>query len=114
MSKKNLTPELIEKQLKGRIKGDVSADEITRYFYSTDASVYRIMPSCIVYPKDKEDVKEVVRFANENGISIHPRGAGSGLGGASLGPGIILAFRKYMNEIIRSKIMIYINKKLTL
>ncbi|MHA1947028.1 MAG: FAD-linked oxidase C-terminal domain-containing protein [Candidatus Hodarchaeales archaeon] len=100
MSNSNLKPEFVEKKLKGKIKGEVSADEIARYFYSTDASVYRIMPTAVVYPKDKEDVKEVVKFANKHGISIHPRGAGSGLGGASLGPGIILAFRRYMHDII--------------
>ncbi|MHA2030976.1 MAG: FAD-binding oxidoreductase, partial [Candidatus Kariarchaeaceae archaeon] len=100
MSTSNLKPGFVEKKLKGKIKGEVSADEITRYFYSTDASVYRIMPTAVVYPKDKEDVKKVVKFANKHGISIHPRGAGSGLGGASLGSGIILAFRRYMNDIV--------------
>jgi FAD/FMN-containing dehydrogenase/Fe-S oxidoreductase len=100
MSSSNLKPELIKNNLTGRIKGEVSIDEITRYFYSTDASVYRIMPTAVVYPKDKDDVIEVVKFANKHDIPIHARGAGSGLGGASLGPGIILAFRKYMNEII--------------
>ena len=59
MSNSNLKPEFVEKNLKGRIKGEISADEISRYFYSTDASVYRIMPTAVVYPKDKEDVKEV-------------------------------------------------------
>jgi len=114
MSNSNIKPEFVEKKLKGKIKGEVSADEITRYFYSTDASVYRIMPTAVVYPKDKKDVIEVIKFANKHGISIHPRGAGSGLGGASLGPGIILAFRRYMNDIIEIDIEARkINVKLT-
>ena len=100
MSTSNFKPEFIENTLKERIQGDVSASEITRYFYSTDASVYRFMPLCVVYPKDKDDVKKVLKFANENKIPIHPRGAGSGLGGASLGHGIVLVFRRYMTDII--------------
>ncbi|MFX0087054.1 MAG: hypothetical protein ACFFAU_15455, partial [Candidatus Hodarchaeota archaeon] len=68
MTVSSLKPEIVENTLKEQIKGDVSASEITRYFYSTDASVYRIMPTCVVYPKDKNDVKEVLKFANENQI----------------------------------------------
>lgn len=100
MSVMNFKPEFVENSLKERIQGDVSASEITRYFYSTDASVYRFMPLCVAYPNDKEDVKKIIKFASDNKISIHPRGAGSGLGGASLGPGIIIAFRRYMNDIL--------------
>ncbi|MFX0051337.1 MAG: FAD-binding oxidoreductase, partial [Candidatus Hermodarchaeota archaeon] len=100
MSVTKLQPQTIEKELKNRVKGEVSASDITRYFYSTDASVYRIMPSCVVFPKDKEDVKEIINFANEYNIPVHARGAGSGLGGASLGPGIVIAFRRHMNQII--------------
>jgi FAD/FMN-containing dehydrogenase/Fe-S oxidoreductase len=93
-------PKSIERDLKSRIQGDIATDDISRNFYSTDASVYRIVPSCVVYPKNKEDVIEVVKYANREGIPVHARGAGSGLTGSSLGPGIVLAFRRYMNEII--------------
>ena len=99
MSKSNIDPKTIETELKNRVKGDVAIDDITRNFFSTDASVYRIVPSCVVYPKDKEDVKKAIMYANEKGIPIHARGAGSGLTGASLGTGIILAFRRYMNKL---------------
>ncbi|MFX0013060.1 MAG: FAD-linked oxidase C-terminal domain-containing protein [Promethearchaeota archaeon] len=100
MPTNKLEPKMIEMELKTRVKGDVASDEITRNFFSTDASVYRIVPSCVVYPKDKEDVKNVIRYAREKGIPIHARGAGSGLTGSSLGPGIVLAFRRYMNSIL--------------
>ena len=93
-------PKSIERDLKLRIQGDIAIDDISRNFYSTDASVYRIVPSCIVYPKNKDDIIEVVKYANSKGIPVHARGAGSGLTGSSLGPGIVLAFRRYMNKII--------------
>jgi len=100
-----LTPWGITQELKNKIKGEIKEDKVTRYLYSTDASVYRIQPSCVVYPKDKNDVIVVVKFAHQNNIPIHPRGAGSGLGGASLGPGIVIAFRRYMNKIIEIKVI---------
>lgn len=100
MSTPSFTPETIGGRLSGRIKGEVDSNEITRYIYSTDASVYRIMPSCVVYPKDKDDVKEIIKWAFEHKVPVHARGAGSGLGGAALGSGIVIAFRKFMNRII--------------
>ena len=50
MSGNILEPKIIENELKNLVKGDVASDEITRNYYSTDASVYRIVPSCVVYP----------------------------------------------------------------
>ncbi|MFW9906927.1 MAG: FAD-binding oxidoreductase, partial [Candidatus Thorarchaeota archaeon] len=100
MLKSVFDPKSIERDLKPRIQGDIAVDDISRNFYSTDASVYRIVPSCVVYPKNKEDIIEVIKYANSEGIPVHARGAGSGLTGSSLGPGIILAFRRYMNQII--------------
>ena len=100
MLKSVFDPKSIETDLKSRIKGDIAIDDISRNFFSTDASVYRIVPSCVVYPKNKQDVIEVIKYANDKGIPVHARGAGSGLTGSSLGPGIVLAFRRYMNQII--------------
>ena len=100
MLKSVFDPKSIKRELKTKTKGDIAIDDISRNFYSTDASVYRIMPSCVVYPKNKEEVKKVIKYAGSKGIPIHARGAGSGLTGSSLGPGIILAFRRYMNQII--------------
>ena len=101
MSEVSISPTQIGQDLKNRIKGKVAVDEISRYFYSTDASVYRIQPQAVVYPKDKKDVIAVIKYANEHNIPVHARGAGSGLGGACLGPGIVIAFRRYMNKIIK-------------
>jgi len=81
-------------------KGEVLVDKVTRTLYSTDASIYQIEPLGVVFPKDKEDVKAVIKYAYENSLAIFPRGAGSGLAGQSLGEGIILDFTKYMDKIV--------------
>ncbi|MFW9854666.1 MAG: FAD-binding protein, partial [Candidatus Thorarchaeota archaeon] len=96
----SFSPDVIKNGLENIIQGEAVSSEITRYLFSTDASVYRIMPSCVVFPKNPEDVRTVLKFANSRGIPVHARGAGSGLGGAALGSGIILAMRKFMNKII--------------
>lgn len=82
------------------IKGDVLLDKLSRYMLATDGSIYLREPACVVYPKNKLDVINVVKFAEKYGFSVHPRGAGSGLVGSSIGKGIILDFTKYMNKLL--------------
>ncbi len=91
---------LIEKHLRARLSGDIHFDTLTRTLYSTDASIYQIMPMGVVIPRDKEDVLTLVNFCRENQITLHARGAGSGLSGESLGEGLILDFSKYLDQII--------------
>ena len=82
------------------VRGDVFADILHRASYSTDASIYQIVPRCIVAPRDIRDVVAVVRYAGSQGIPLVARGAGSGVAGESLCSGIVLDMVRYMNNII--------------
>lgn len=94
-----LTKNIFE-ELSESIKGDVYTDTVRRYLHSTDGSIFRMEPACVVYPSNVEDVVTAVKFAGRYGLSIHSRGAGSGLCGSAVGNGIILDFAKYMNGLI--------------
>lgn len=74
------------------VHGPVHADERTLTRYSTDQSIYQVRPRVVFHPRDLEDVIAAVRFARENGLSLTPRGAGSGTAGSGLGAGVMLAF----------------------
>jgi len=87
-------------ELHETIEGDVYTDKLRRYMHSTDGSIYRVEPSCIVYPKNEDDVKRLINFAQKYGLTVHPRGAGSGLCGSAIGKGIIVDFMKYMNRLL--------------
>jgi len=91
--------EQIGAELARLIKGDVSVDIFSRVAFSTDASIYQIMPACVVAPRDTEDVIAVVKYACENNIPIAPRGAGSGVAGESLTSGIVINTARHMNAI---------------
>lgn len=84
--------ERIQADLRGVIEGEVRCDELFTQMYSSDASIYEIRPMGVIRPRTVNDVVAAVQYAAENGISIHPRGAGSGLAGESLGQGLILDF----------------------
>ena len=90
----------IQDDLRGLVAGDVRCDDLFIQLYASDASVYQIKPLGVVRPRNTADVATVVRYAAEKRIPIHPRGAGTGLAGESLGPGLILDFSKSMRRIV--------------
>ncbi len=92
----------LEKDLKRIVRGDVLCDDVSRALYSTAACIFRIMPAGVVVPRDRQDVVRVVRYAAERGVPVTPRGGGTGLGGQTLGEGIIIDFSKYMNRILET------------
>lgn len=96
----NKNSEQIAKDLSALISGDCYADIFDRVAYSTDGSIYQIIPQCIVVPKTTEDAAAVIKYAAANNIPVSPRGAGSGLGGESLTSGIMLDMTKFMNKIV--------------
>lgn len=85
------------------VRGDVFVDMLHRAAYSSDASIYRIIPTCVLVPRDIDDIVATVKYAAENNIPVVARGAGSGVAGESLSSGIILDIRRYMNRIISAE-----------
>ena len=62
--------------LKSNFKGEVFTDNIHRIIYATDASAYREMPLAVCVPIDDNDIRSVIAFAHDNGLSIIPRASG--------------------------------------
>jgi len=94
-----ITQQKIE-QFKSQIEGDVLSERFWREVYATDASIYKFVPQLIVLPKTKQDIQKVVKFAKENKIGITCRAAGTSLAGTAVGPGIILDFTRYFDQIL--------------
>jgi len=90
----------IQDDLRGLIAGEIRCDEVFLQLYSSDASLYQIRPLGIVRPRSAADVAACVKYASENSIPIHARGAGTGLAGESLGPGLVLDFSSHFRRIL--------------
>jgi FAD/FMN-containing dehydrogenase/Fe-S oxidoreductase len=90
----------LQDDLQGFFKGEVRFDDIARRLYSTDASIFQIKPAGVVFPRDEEDVRGLVRYAQQEGIALIPRGAGTGLAGESLGAGLIVDLSKHFRDIL--------------
>ena len=87
-------------QLTRNMKGDVMTDSLHQMIYATDASAYREMPIAVVYPRDASDVKECIKFARKNGITLIPRAAGTSLAGQVVGKGVVVDVSRYMNHVL--------------
>ena len=82
------TKELL--QLSKDLSGELYADDLHKNMYATDASVYRMIPMAVAYPKGPKDIKTLIDFASKQNISLVPRTAGTSLGGQCVGEGIIV------------------------
>lgn len=88
------------KKLKDSITGDLLTDSYNLGIYATDASLYQIKPHAVLLPANEVDVMAAIRFANEQGVSILPRGGGTSLAGQTVGQSIIVDFSKYLTSIL--------------
>ena len=77
-------------------------DKAHQIAYCYDATKKRYEPDGVLFPRDENDVSEILKYCNENKIIIVPRGAGSGFTGGALasGGGVVLSFEKHMNKIL--------------
>lgn len=92
----------IQDDLRGLLAGEVRSDELFLELYASDASLYQIRPLGIVLPRSTEDVVATVQYAAANQLALHARGAGTGLAGDSLGPGLVIDFSRYMRRVLQT------------
>ena len=69
--------------LRGVVEGELYFEPLDRAPYAIDASLYEIDPLGVVVPRTEHDVVNVVRYAAENRIAVHVRGAGTDTGGGT-------------------------------
>ena len=78
----------------------VAFDRMTRLLYSTDASIYQMMPVGVVFPKDVEEISAAIEITGKHGVPLLPRGGGSSLCGNAIGHAVILDLSRYMDRIL--------------
>lgn len=78
---------------------DVDDSTITRALYSTDASLYRVVPQVVVRPRSTDEVLATVAACAETGTPLTSRGAGTSIAGNAVGTGVILDFSRHLNKV---------------
>lgn len=79
---------------------DFSIDDTDRASYSSDASLFRLVPAAIVFPHDEEEVARVLSVARRLGVPITSRGAGTSIAGNAIGRGVVFDFSLHMNAVL--------------
>jgi glycolate oxidase len=80
----------------------VITSEAERRAYETDGlTAYRQLPMIVVLPSTTEQVSQVLRYCQEHGVKVVPRGAGTSLSGGALPleDGVLLGLGKF-NRIL--------------
>ncbi|QKK26465.1 D-2-hydroxyglutarate dehydrogenase YdiJ [Rhizobium hidalgonense] len=83
--------------------GDIETGAATRTVFSTDNSIYQVEPVGVVFPRGAEDLQAVAAVLSEpafRGISIAPRGGGTGTNGQSLTSGVVVDCSRHMTSIL--------------
>ena len=94
-----MTSDRLQRRLEKEIRGQVWFDAFNRGRYSTDASIYQIMPVGVVVPADEEDAAAALAIAENEGVPILPRGAGTSQNGQAIGEALILDSTRHLNKV---------------
>jgi FAD/FMN-containing dehydrogenase len=81
------------KNFRGVFRDDAEA----RAVYSESAGIQRILPAAIAVPVDVEDLAALIEWGKREGATFIPRGSGSSMAGAAIGPGVIVDLSRWKN-----------------
>ena len=76
----------------------VDTSTTTRALYSSDASLYRVVPEGVTRPTTVAELARTLRAARTAGMSVTSRGAGTSCAGNAVGRGLIVDTRR-LNRI---------------
>jgi FAD/FMN-containing dehydrogenase/Fe-S oxidoreductase len=78
---------------------DVDGSSLTRALYSSDASLYRVVPQVVVRPRHPDEIAAVLDVARGSGVPVTMRGAGTSIAGNAVGTGIVVDTVKHLNRV---------------
>ena len=78
---------------------EVDTSTRRRAEYSTDASLYRVPPQLVAFPRDPDEVVAVVETCLELGVPLTARGAGTSIAGNAVGPGVVMDLARHLRRV---------------
>ena len=82
-----------------RVGVQADASSRRRAEYSYDASLYRVPPLAVAFPRDADEVVAAVTTARGLGVPVTPRGGGTSIAGNAVGPGLVLDLSRRIDRI---------------
>ncbi|WP_375431504.1 FAD-binding and (Fe-S)-binding domain-containing protein [uncultured Friedmanniella sp.] len=81
------------------VEHTLDATTLTRALYSSDASLYRVLPQAVAHPRSVEEAAAVVEAARSVAMPVTTRGAGTSCAGNAVGPGLVLDTARHLTAI---------------
>jgi FAD/FMN-containing dehydrogenase/Fe-S oxidoreductase len=78
---------------------EVDASPRRRAEYSTDASLYRVVPDAVAFPRSTDEVVAALEVCRTLGVPLTTRGAGTSIAGNAVGPGLVLDLSRHLNRV---------------
>ena len=79
---------------------EVDDSVLARALYSSDASLYRVVPAAVVRPRSLDEVVTTLRVCREEGVPLTSRGAGTSIAGNAVGAGVVLDVSRHLNAVL--------------
>lgn len=80
------------------MNGEMVTDDVTLAALSRDASIFSVRPLAVAYPKNKEELAELIAYAKTHDASLTARAGGTDMSGGPLSSSIVVSMTKYFNR----------------
>ncbi|MFW9155580.1 FAD-binding and (Fe-S)-binding domain-containing protein [Corynebacterium striatum] len=79
---------------------NLRTDMASRAAYTSDASIFRCVPSAILEPHNVDEIRDGLDIAKAKGWKVVGRGGGTSVAGNAIGEGLIIDTSRYFNRIL--------------
>jgi FAD/FMN-containing dehydrogenase/Fe-S oxidoreductase len=92
--------ESLAADLRAHVRGEVQFGPGDRALYATDSSNYRLIPTGVVRPADRDDLIETIRVCRDHQAPVTMRGAGTSLAGQTANRTVIVDISRHLDQIL--------------
>jgi FAD/FMN-containing dehydrogenase/Fe-S oxidoreductase len=93
------SPDLVQ-ELRHRGIEDVDDSPLAKALYSSDASLYRVVPQVVVRPRHADEILAVLDASRALEVPVTMRGAGTSIAGNAVGPGIVVDTVRHLGSVL--------------
>jgi FAD/FMN-containing dehydrogenase/Fe-S oxidoreductase len=79
---------------------EVDDSGLARALYSSDASLYRVLPRVVVRPRHVDEIVAALEVCRSLGVPLTMRGAGTSIAGNAVGPGVVLDTSRHLSRVL--------------
>jgi FAD/FMN-containing dehydrogenase/Fe-S oxidoreductase len=94
-----MDPSALLTELRAAGLSEIDISTRRRAEYSSDASLYRLAPTAVAFPRSTDEVLAALSVCRSLRVPLTARGAGTSIAGNAVGSGLVLDFSRHLNRI---------------